>query len=323
MPKVSVIVPVYGVEKYIERCARSLFEQTLEDIEYLFIDDCSPDSSIDVLLHLLNDYPSRKNHVLIHRMDHNSGQAAVRRWGMQNASGDFVIHCDSDDWLEPDSYRLLYEKAIVDGSDIVLCDYSMTDGRTNTIVRGYTAANKEAFIHNLLSQKDPWSLCNKLFRRATCYGRGIIFPKGDMGEDMVITLQMLLNGEKMSYVPQSLYNYYYNAGSITHSPSEQTRIKNFHQFKDNVDLLANVFYSRGLVKTYRNGLDYLKWCVKRIIWSMPYDKGRIILWKETYKDINCRVFFNKYITAQEKVKLILTYLGLYPRNKEYYERTEG
>ena len=81
MPKVSVIIPVYGVEKYIERCARSLFEQTLDDIEYLFIDDCTPDKSVDILKHVLEEYPQRKSQVVIHRMEKNSGQAAVRKWG--------------------------------------------------------------------------------------------------------------------------------------------------------------------------------------------------------------------------------------------------
>ena len=61
MPKVSVIIPVYGVEKYIERCARSLFKQTLDDIEYLFIDDCTPDDSVDVLRNVLEEYPNRKS----------------------------------------------------------------------------------------------------------------------------------------------------------------------------------------------------------------------------------------------------------------------
>ena len=95
MPKVSVIIPIYGVEKYIERCVRSLFEQTLDDIEYLFIDDCSPDGSVRIIMRILDEYPNRKEQVIIHRMEQNSGQAKVREWGMKNATGDYVIHCDS------------------------------------------------------------------------------------------------------------------------------------------------------------------------------------------------------------------------------------
>ena len=83
MPKVSVLVPVYGVEKYIERCARSLFEQTLDDIEFIFVDDCTPDRSIEILESVIEKYRLRfaekKYDVRIERMPTNSGQAAVRR----------------------------------------------------------------------------------------------------------------------------------------------------------------------------------------------------------------------------------------------------
>ena len=128
MPKVSVIIPVYRTEKYIERCVRSLFNQTLDEIEYLFIDDCSPDNSIKILNNVLEDYPHRKEQVIIHRMSRNSGQAIVRNWGMQNATGEYVIHCDSDDWGDADMYRAMYDKAVEEHSDVVICDYAITNG---------------------------------------------------------------------------------------------------------------------------------------------------------------------------------------------------
>lgn len=127
MPKVSIIIPVYGVEKYIERCARSLFEQTLDDIEYLFIDDCTPDKSVEILKRVLEEYPHRKSQVVIHRMEQNSGQAKVREWGMRNARGEYVIHCDSDDWLDVHMYEEMYNKAIEEDADVVVCDYVVTN----------------------------------------------------------------------------------------------------------------------------------------------------------------------------------------------------
>ena len=151
MPKVSVIIPVYGVENYIERCARSLFEQTLDDIEYLFIDDCTPDQSIKVLQQLLEEYPQRKHQVIIHRMEHNSGQAAVRKWGMQNATGEYVIHCDSDDWVDLDMYRAMYEKAKSDNSDFVVCDFIVTDGNNNeSRKKGCNSLEMNEYIKSLL-----------------------------------------------------------------------------------------------------------------------------------------------------------------------------
>lgn len=193
MSKVSVIIPVYGVEKYIERCARSLFEQTLGDIEYLFIDDCTPDKSIEILKKVLEEYPQRKSQVIIHHMDKNSGQAAVRKWGMQNATGDFVIHCDSDDWVDTDMYRAMYEKAIEENTDVVVCDYIITDGN-NVIIKkkGCQSTEIQLFLSDILFQKSSWSLCNKMFARTT-YDRGIIYPKHNMGEDMALTCQLVWN----------------------------------------------------------------------------------------------------------------------------------
>ena len=122
MPKVSVIVPVYGVEKYIERCDRSLFEQTLEDIEFIFVDDCTPDKSIEILKNVLEDYPLRKKQVLIISHEKNMGLPIARQSGLKVASGDYIIHCDSDDWVDTTMYEKMYNKAIEDGSDVVVCD---------------------------------------------------------------------------------------------------------------------------------------------------------------------------------------------------------
>ena len=114
MPKVSVIIPIYGVEKYIRRCAESLFSQTLDDIEFIFIDDCSPDKSMEILYSVMDVFRSKitEKHwsIRIERMPQNCGQAYVRRYGMSLCSGDFVIHCDSDDWVDINMYKKLYEK---------------------------------------------------------------------------------------------------------------------------------------------------------------------------------------------------------------------
>lgn len=91
MPKVSIIILVYNIEKYIEKCARSLFQQTLDDLEYIFVNDCTPDNSINVIQDVLKDYPSRKNQVKIVNLEINSGQAAARKRGVLEATGEFVI----------------------------------------------------------------------------------------------------------------------------------------------------------------------------------------------------------------------------------------
>ena len=116
---VTILIPVYGVEKYIERCARSLFEQTYRDIEYLFIDDCTPDKSIDILKNVMAHYPERASHVTIIRHDVNRGLAAARNSAVANCKTEWVLHVDSDDWLERNAVELLVNKQEETGADIV------------------------------------------------------------------------------------------------------------------------------------------------------------------------------------------------------------
>ena len=131
--KVSVVIPVYGVEKYIERCVRTLFGQTLDDMEFIFVNDCTPDCSIDLLCSVLEEFPQRKEQVRIINQPHNMGAAKAREVGIKAATGEYIIHCDSDDWVERDAYRKMYDCAKRHDYDIVIADYCEHDG--NRILR--------------------------------------------------------------------------------------------------------------------------------------------------------------------------------------------
>ena len=120
--KVSIVVPVYNVAPYIEQFARSVFEQTLEDIEHVFVDDCSPDSSMDILLSVLEEYPHRKQKVKIVRHEKNMGISVTRKDGYMKTTGEYVIYVDSDDYLEPRMLELMYAKAKEHDADMIVCD---------------------------------------------------------------------------------------------------------------------------------------------------------------------------------------------------------
>lgn len=129
--KVSVIIPVYGAEKTIEKCAESLFTQTLDEIEYIFVNDCTPDRSMELLYGVMERFPSRKSQVKIVGMQVNSRQAAARNAGLAQATGDYVIHCDPDDWVDTKLYQEMYELAVRDDLEIVSCDY-VVENKDNT-----------------------------------------------------------------------------------------------------------------------------------------------------------------------------------------------
>ena len=311
MPKVSVIIPVYGVENYIERCARSLFEQTLDDIEYLFIDDCTYDRSVEVLKQVIEEYPARKEQVIIHRMECNSGQAVVRKWGMQNAKGNYVIHCDSDDWVDNDMYRCMYEKAIEKDADIVVSDYYISDGVGNNKIRiGSSGENVNAFIEGVISRKFSWALWNKMVKRGV-YAESFIYPSGDMGEDTIICLQMLLNSKIMVYVNTPLYYYFENSNSITNKYSREAIIRRFEQSVANGSVFLKICKERNLYEKYQNEIEIILLGKKNLIRPLVGEKNYYLLWKNTFPEINYSILSNKKIGLKDKSIHILILLGLY------------
>ena len=119
MYRVSVIIPIYKVEKYIERCAISLLEQTLPDIEIIFVDDCSPDDSMRLLDSVLLKYSDLFPNIKIIHHEVNSGSAVARITGIKAAEGEYIAFCDSDDWVDKEMYAYLYSGAQASGADMV------------------------------------------------------------------------------------------------------------------------------------------------------------------------------------------------------------
>lgn len=274
-PKVSVIIPVYKAEQYIERCAKSLFEQTLDSIEYIFIDDCTPDKSISLLKNILNEYPQRINQVKIIKMPVNSKQAAARKAGMIEANGEFMIHCDPDDWVELNAYEKLYERAKVTNADVVTCRYYIHDNggiRENGEI--YSGSARD-LLYSGLYESNIWA---KLIK-ADIIKKNNIYPfdKINCGEDLNIVVRVLYHSNRIEGLKDCLYHYYQqNENSITKSDRlyliEKYSIKNiqkieeyFKQFNLNSDKFLNLLKLRlknSLIWPYRNEDKRLikQWC---------------------------------------------------------------
>lgn len=314
MPKVSIIIPVYGVEKYIERCARSLFEQTLDDMEYLFIDDCTPDHSVEILNRVLKEYPLRKNQVVIHRMEKNSGQATVRKWGMLNATGDYVIHCDSDDWVDVTMYQKMYNKAVEENADIVVCDYVVTDDNSSdTYVTACHSVKPLELLENCLFQRDPWSLCNKLFKRTAYYK--VVYPSGAMGEDMATTIQLLARCYRMVYVPEPLYHYFYNSQSITKVITMEACIKKYEQLFENSKIVLQFMEQTGLERYMKDALVVYKHFLRTVLYPLVWKKEYYAIWNNAFPGLNRRILLSKHISIDEKIRILLTIVHLYPSKR--------
>ena len=312
MPKVSVIIPVYGVEKYIERCARSLFEQTLDDIEYLFIDDSTPDGSIEVLKRVVEEYPQRKPQVTIHTMAINSGQAAVRKWGVQNATGEYLIHCDGDDWVDVTMYEKLYNQAKSGGCDIVMCDFYSDNGNG---IRHYeccmaTAYSQEEMFKEALLQNITSALWNKLVKREFVTKENLIFAPGNMGEDYVLVIQYFFYAKKVAVIEEPLYHYYLNNNSITNSPSVDKVLYRFYQSISNMGAIESFLSREGLEKTYRDEIDKLKYNKRNYLLFLLSERKYYDLWRATFPEINTRILTNPYLSLREKMKYLMCFLRL-------------
>ncbi len=288
---VSVIVPVYGVEKYIEQCAQSLFEQDFSDIEYIFVNDCTPDKSIAVLEHIIKKHPDRKPHITILHHRQNQGLGSARHTGVKCATGDYIIHIDSDDWCEPDMISSLYTQWKADNADIVVCDFFENDANSQRqIVQPYVAS-KKANNHNLLVGNPVVSTCNKLIKRSLYVDNDIYPPQWmNFSEDRYLSTQLFLLAEKVSYVPRAFLHYRQNnAGSLTKSLGEKAR-QDLHRCSTSLEQFLHMhwlfeeyresFYVGilAVVLSYSNGLDYKK----KIQWICPQADKFSYVWKLPY-----------------------------------------
>ena len=145
MAKVSVIVPIYNVSRFIKRCAESLLNQTLDDVEFIFVNDSTPDDSVDILKKVISDYPDRNTMIINHEV--NKGLPAARNTGLKVASGDYIFHCDSDDFVEPTMLNDLYNLACDEKADIVWCDWYLTFEKNERYMKqpDYTAGSIEIY----------------------------------------------------------------------------------------------------------------------------------------------------------------------------------
>lgn len=312
MPKLSVIVPVYGVEKYIERCARSLFEQTLDDIEYIFIDDCTPDKSIEILRSVLEQYPKRKASVKIVKMPTNSGQAAVRRCGIKLTSGEYVIHCDSDDWIDINAYSKCYELAKQNNYDIVFFDYEKTDGISYKRIDCNISCKKEDLIGSLISGCTMGNLWSAMVRR-DLYNKLEVYPEYNMNEDLVIALQLVYHAKNYSYIAEPFYKYNLSDTSITSSvKTKEKTISVFCHSRENLFLLFKYLQRHNLSEQYSQEIEARKVALLGNLAPYINDSDVWRLWHETNDLSTFSVLNNKLLSFRVKLIFVLSKLRLFP-----------
>ena len=288
---VSIVVPIYGVEKFIDQCVCSLFEQTYGNIQYIFVNDCTKDNSVISLKKIIELYPNRKSQVLIIEKEKNEGQSLARKTGMQYIKGEYVMLFDSDDWVETTMVEQMLNAIVAEKTDVVYCDY-FKNSDTQTPINCIEIFNTKDYIKNMFLLRAPAQTWNKIYR--TELFDDVEFPVKSMHEDLYINLQVMSYAKSVSHLRQNFYHYRNNPDSITHNyPLEQSienlcLMRHFLEEKNMKDVLP-CFYSF---------LNYVKSFVfKRV---RPLDKSVVSQLFNIDKQANKYIFqkkqFNSFTT---------------------------
>ena len=325
IPKVSVIVTIYNREKYIEKCVRSLMEQTLDDVEFVCVDDSSTDDSLLKLNRVLEDYPNRKSMVNIICLENNAGRAIARQIGIEHVKGEYVIHVDSDDWVDKDMLELLYTKAKETNADIVGCNLTHEYGTHQQIFKQSYSGDVEEDIRRLLNGRLFPSLCTSLTRTDLIKEHQITFPQGlDTGEDLLFNLSLYLVAHKVVGIDNPSYHYRHteDSGSFQHTEKSinsvievacriETLMRetgNYEKYEK--DILFRKFSMKcALVTDFKNDAYNKKWLnlfpeTHSFIWKYKQFswKRRVELWLAAHDMFKMARFFQKMLKIQYKIR---------------------
>ncbi len=296
MIKVSVIVPVYKVEKFIGRCIRSLMKQTLQEVEFIIVDDCSPDNSIAIAKAVIEDFPERKGQVRIVHHEENKGLPAARNSGLTIAEGEYVFHCDSDDFTEPDMLQRMYSEAKRKDTDIVWCDWYLSFGQNERYMKQPGYATPQEALKGILGGVMKYNVWNKLVRRTLYADNVILFPAGyGMGEDMTM-IRLFACAQKVSYIPEGFYHYVkLNTGAFSNTYSERHLEELRHNVEQTLSFLENRYGD-----TLDTDMEFFKLDVK-YPFLITDDRKKYRLWETWYPEANRYISLNKNVSFRRRV----------------------
>lgn len=315
-PKISVLIPVYNVEKYVERCILSVLNQTMQEgVEVIIVNDCTPDRSMEIIREALRTH-LKENGITVRIVEHekNRGQAAVRNTAMSYATGDYTIHVDSDDYVELDMLEKMYDKALETDADIVMADRWLEYLDKSIYEKSGYIHGKTQLLKKIIRGELSPNLCIKLIRRSLYVNNSIYWIEGkNCGEDYSVMAPLFFFADKIVYYSQAFYHYVqYNPSSIT------TRKPTQHEFDDWLFMVEHV--EKFINKENITG------CEEDVLWLKLITKLRLMLYSgaeqfEVYSELypeadEYRRTYLKQMNQRFDIKL-LSYLGLYKHSFLY------
>lgn len=292
--KISVIIPFRNSGRFIGQCCKSLFGQTMKEVEYIFVDDGSTDSSLSTVKTVLESYPSRKESVKIISHPTSQGVANSRQEALDIAKGEYIIHCDSDDYLDLNAFDTMYNAAINNKADIVAISfiYESRDSKKTVTFRSniFPSLNETPFdtLH--------FSLCNKIIRRdliERCCAR--FFEGIDCWEDLGFMTQLLVSKPKIIILKDAMYHYRRNQ-SATLTTGDMNRVLNDHI---RMAKALDQSLTDADKEEFSQFLNLLKFSAK--IKYARKGTFNLVKWKTIFPEVNSRILTFKTVPIHYRI----------------------
>lgn len=321
MAKVSIIVPVYNSEKYLEKCLESLAGQTLKELEVVLVNDGSTDSSLEIMESFSKKYSGR--FVIINK--ENGGQASARNMGIKQSSGEYIGFVDSDDRVDIHMFEEMYNHAVVKNYDLVECHYHYVQEQEDGTVKELATRGdirqhenrRDMFINPMAS---PW---NKLYKRSVLIDGNITFPEGLIYEDTSFFIKSI-PFIRSSYYMKDKFVYYYLRGNSTMNANKSRRVGDIFEV---IEDYLKFYKENNFYEEYKTEIEYFT--VKILLCSSLSRIGRIedrALEKEfRYKTFD---MIDKYFKNYKKNPYFTGKIGMYIRlinrkNSKYIGKALG
>lgn len=267
MALVSICVPVFKSERYIERCLNSIINQSEKDIEIIIVNDCTPDDS----MRIVSKYASLDTRIRVFNHESNHGSMIARETAYKNACGKYLMFCDGDDSLPLDAVTTLLMVAKAEDSDIVVgkMGYIKKNGIDDNLFPAKLKYGNDvkAVLKSVLKWDIPHNMCGKLFKQSLFTSDIKNYEHAKNGEDGMVFYQLLQNAKKISVVDNVVYNYFQNESSASSKPSTQEALNSMLKFQE-------IRY--GVVSKYPDLIKYLYACIIRELcefktWGLDID----------------------------------------------------
>lgn len=303
--KVSVIIPVYNVSKYIEKSINCICNQTMQEgVECIIVNDCTPDDSILKAKQIIDAY---NGSILFKIIDHNEnrGLAAARSTGMKYATGEYVLHLDSDDFYEYNMLEELYKNAVENDADVVICDFYHTYTDNELQQKVYLLNTNIEYIECIISsnyKRFKWNIWNKMIKKSLFEDNKIDWIEGiNYSEDLLICLKIFFFAKNIEKVDLYLYHYtHYNENSYMNNNNSKSleneilvikEMETFLKQTKTIDLFNRLLIDRKL--SAKNSMIKLG------------ENSSIPYYCKLFPETNKFIFSSKRITKTSKVRLFL------------------